>query len=136
VRTRFACLAAALALVAPGCGESESEDDRVRDVLAKLADATAKKDYARLCDEVFAPELLKRVSRAGATCQDALRAGLNEVRSPKLVVRRVTVKGDRAQATVRTSATGQAASNDVVNLAKTRGEWRVVSLGTGSRSGR
>ena len=123
----LACVAAALA----GCGTREpSDEERVRTTLAAFATATAEKDYQRLCDEVFAKELLSGISGIGLPCEVAIRNSLAEVRDPRLSVGRITVQGAEASAEVRTSAQGQTPSRDTVRLVRdAQGRWRVSSLG-------
>ena len=91
--------------------------------------ATAAKDYARLCDELLAPKLVEQVKSAGLSCEAALKQGLGDVEDPKLTIGRITVDGDSARAQVRTSAQGQAPSQDTLALTKVGGRWRIASLG-------
>ena len=129
LRPILACaLAIALATALAGCGESTSEESRVRDTLDRLAKATAQRDYQMLCDDILSASLVNQVETAGVPCRDALRAGLGGVRRPRLKVVRVRVRGKRATATVHTSATGQKPSDDTVVLAKEGSAWRVLSL--------
>lgn len=123
-------LAGALATGAAGCGSREpSDEEKVRATLSGLADATAAKDYPRLCKEIFAEELLRGISEIGLPCEVAMRKSLDEVKSPRLTVGRVEVKAKEASAEVRTSAEGQAPSRDTVRLVKDEdGTWRVSSL--------
>jgi hypothetical protein len=123
-----ATLVAALALAAPlsACGRSEERD--VRDTLDAFAEATAKKDYQRLCDELFSSRLVEEV-RQTVPCEVALRnSSLDEARNPKLTVRSVKVDGDSATAEVATSAANQRPSQDTVRLVKEDGEWRIQAL--------
>ena len=54
---------AALALVVAGCGDSgPSDEEQVRATLTAFTRATAAKDYQALCDRVFAPDLVKKLS--------------------------------------------------------------------------
>jgi hypothetical protein len=118
-----------LVLLLAGCGSREpSDEEKVRTTLTAFADATAKKDYQRLCDEIFARELLRGISEIGLPCEVALRNSLEEVDNPRLTVGRVQVNGTRASAEVRTAADGQQPSRDTVRLIKTDGEWRISSL--------
>jgi hypothetical protein len=131
VRRLAAALAAATVLA--GCGTREpSDQEKVRSTLADLAAATAKKDYQRLCDDIFAKELLRGISEIGLPCEVAMRNSLGDVDNPRLVVGRVEVKGSRASAEVRTSAEGQEPSRDTVRLVKEKGAWRVSSLAEAS----
>ena len=59
----------------------------------------------------------------------ALQKGFEGVRDPRLSVGAITIKGDRATAEVRTSAAGQAPSQDTVDLVRVGDHWRIASLG-------
>lgn len=132
-RSRFLLLALALAAPLTGCGSREpSDEEKVRTMLASLAEATAAKDYQRLCDEIFARELLRGISEIGLPCEVAMRNALDGVEDPRLTVGRVSVDGERASAEVRTSAKGEEPSRDTVRLVKVKGEWRVSSLADAS----
>jgi len=51
------------------------------------------------------------------------------VRGALMTVSTIKVNGDRALAQVSSGAKNQKASNDVVELVRERGAWRVASLG-------
>ena len=126
-----------LVVALAGCGGSDappSPSTQVRATLTKLADGVQDKDYATLCKEVLAPNLVSGLEEVGLTCPKALAAGFGSVKDPQLSVDAVEVDGSKATARVRTSALGQDASADVVQLVKAKGGWRVSSLGTGSPS--
>jgi hypothetical protein len=117
---------AALAGLAAGCGQSEER--AVRRTLDDFAQATARKDYQRLCDDLFAQRLVEQV-RQTVPCEVALRnSSLNDARNPKLTVRKVTVDGDRATAVVATTAANQRPSEDTVELVKEGEQWRILAL--------
>jgi hypothetical protein len=121
-------VAAALAVVAAaGCGTSD--EDRVRDTVAAFRDATAAHDYDRICDDVLAPGLSRRLAALGLPCEVAVSRFLRGTRAPRITVRSVTVAGDRARAVVRSSAAGQRPSRDVLRLVRTGDGWRIASLG-------
>ena len=120
-----AVLACAVALGA--CGR-ESGEEEVRETLQSFADATARKDYQRLCDELFSKELVEEVDRQ-YPCELALKnSSLGDARSPKLEVRSVKLDGDTATARVRTSAANQPASEDTVRLVREGDRWRIAAL--------
>jgi len=59
VRRLLALSALALVGLTAGCGDpAPSAEEEVRSVLATFATATERRDYATICDEVFAPRLL------------------------------------------------------------------------------
>jgi hypothetical protein len=119
-----AVLVAALALT--GCGKSAP--DQVRDTVGAFRDATAKKDYHRICKQVLAPALVSRLTDLGLPCEVALSKYLDATSRPTLTISRVAVKGASAQAFVTSSAKGQARSLDIVSLVKTGDGWRIASL--------
>jgi ketosteroid isomerase-like protein len=117
-------VAAALA----GCGSGPSDEQQVRQTITDFARATARKDYRTLCQHVLAPKLIEQVKQIGLPCEQALQRGRGDVKDPRVIVGRVTVKGDTASAEVRSSAAGEAPSQDTVELTKVAGHWRISSL--------
>jgi hypothetical protein len=124
---RLTIIAAVLTVAAAGCGR-QSAEDAVRSKVDDFAQATAAKDYRRLCNDVLAKQLVQRARAAGLTCEVALETGLKGVQNPKVEVRKVTVRGDSATAVVHTTAANQDASTDTLQLARQGGEWRVSAV--------
>jgi hypothetical protein len=130
VRPRPPVLTALLALALAGCGDSGPSDEaQIRSALAEFQRATAAKDYPTLCDRVLAPELIQTVEQIGLPCEMALEKGFEDVRDPRISVGAVSVDGDSATAQVRSSAAGQAPSEDSVRLVRVGDGWRIASLG-------
>jgi hypothetical protein len=131
MRRTLVAAAVAAALLA-GCGDSEpTAEQQVRQTLDEFGRATAAKDYQALCDRVFAPGLVKKLSQVGLPCEVAMQQSFEDVENPRLTIGKVTVAADekRATAEVRTSATGQTPSQDKVELVPVKAGWRVSSLG-------
>ena len=124
-RIAIAAVLAVAALVA-GCGEDDEGD--VRKTLDAFAQATAAKDYQRMCDDLLSPKLIEQIRRVNLPCEVALRTGLEDVEKPKLEIKSVKVDGDTASAQVHSTAANQEPSDDVVKLEKVGGEWRIASL--------
>jgi ketosteroid isomerase-like protein len=124
---RLTIIAAVLTVAAAGCGR-QSPEDAVRAKLDDFAQATAAKDYHRLCNDVLAKQLVQKAQAAGLSCEVALETGLKGVQSPKVQVQKVTVKGDSATAVVHTTAANQDASTDTLQLARQGSDWRVSSV--------
>lgn len=116
---------AALALV--GCG-GRSPSDAVRVTLTRFGQATDRHDYATLCRDIFTPELVQGLLDRGLSCERALQIGLADVTGARLQVQRVSVHGDHADAIVRSTATGEASTNDTVELVREAGSWRIARL--------
>jgi hypothetical protein len=127
VRLRRAA-ALALAFAAAGCGGGPSEEEKVRQTVTDLVRATEAKDYQALCDRILAPSLIEDLKQVGLPCEVALQQALGDVREPRLTIGRITIDGDRAKAEVRTSAAGQAPSQDVVELVQLDDQWRISAL--------
>src|SRR5438046_1805626 len=128
VRRPLVALAVAAAALG-GCGEKPSDEQQVRTAVEAFGDATAAKDYRRLCDDLLAPALVDKVKSVGLPCEVALERGLGDIERPRLTIGRVTVNGATATADVRTSAAGQQPSRDTLKLTKVGDTWRIASLG-------
>jgi hypothetical protein len=124
-------LLVAVAAALAGCGSSgPSDQDQVAGTVSAFGRATAAKDYTTLCERVLAPSLIAKVEQIGLPCVKALSTALGDVKDPRLTVGAITVTGDRASAEIRTSASGQAPSQDTLRLERVHGAWRVASLGS------
>ncbi len=118
-----------LAVALVGCGENTpTDEEQVREVLAGFASAVEGRDYQRLCDDIFAEELLQGLQQIGLPCEVAMRTGLEDRQDPKLTVGTITIDGDTATAEVRTSAGGEAPSSDTLTLMRSGDRWRVTAL--------
>ena len=126
-------LCGTLTLAACGGGGSpkRSEEDRVRDTLAAFGAASAAHDYRRVCADLLAKPVIDSVRRAGLSCENAMKTALQGVEAPRLEVRQVTNKGNRASAKVHTTAANQQASDDTVALVKEGQDWKIGALSGG-----
>lgn len=100
----------------------------MRDTLSRYQRATANHNYKQLCDSVFAKALVARVTRVNLPCDQAVRIKLGGVYQPKLEILKVKVTGSRALALVRSSAAGEPASTDTIELGREGTEWRLSAL--------
>ena len=131
MRRALGAAAVAAALMA-GCGSDPSPRAQVRETLDEFGRATAAKDYQALCDRVFAPELVGKLTQVGLPCEVAMQRSFEDVKDPRLTIGQITVAKDEKSATaeVRTSASGQTPSQDTVTLVPVKDDgWRVSSLG-------
>ena len=133
--TRAAVLLGAVGALVAGCGADadgggggSSADGQVRAVVARFGAATRAKDYATICDQLLADELVQSVEAIGLPCESALQKGLSGVRDPRLEVRQVSIVGGRALASVHSTADGQPPSDDAIQLVKEDGGWKIASL--------
>jgi hypothetical protein len=116
-----------LSLVLSGCGGTP-DPEKVKAVVEAFGEATAAKDYTRLCDTLLAPKLIEEVERVGLPCEQALEQGLGQVRAPKLTIGRIEIDDDKATAQVRTAAAGELPSEDELELVRFGDGWRIASL--------
>jgi hypothetical protein len=123
-------LVAVLAVVGAvsGCGGGPSDTERVHAVVEAFGQASAAKDYQRLCDDLLAPKLVEEVEARGLPCEVALKQGLGEVETPRLTIGTITVDGDNAAAAVQSTAAGEQPSRDTLQLVRVDESWRIASL--------
>lgn len=125
--TRGLPLALVVAALA-GCGAQGSPEADVRAVVTRFGEASARKDFQAICDELLAATLVKNVEQYGLPCELAFQKGLGDVQAPKLRLGAVRVDGDSASARVTTTAAGQQPSTDTLALRRIDGEWRIAAL--------
>jgi hypothetical protein len=97
-------------------------------VVARFAIATRAKDYQTICDQLLADTLVHTVESIGLPCESALQKGLADVRDPRVEIRQVAIGSGRALVSVHSTADGQPASDDAVQLVKQDGQWRIAAL--------
>jgi hypothetical protein len=110
-----------------GCG-GPSDAQQVRQTVVAFGQATARKDFARICNQIFAPKLVEQLQQVNLPCPAALQRGFGALQDVRLTVGAVQVNGDKASAEVRTSAAGQQPSQDKLELIKLDGHWRISAL--------
>jgi hypothetical protein len=122
------CIVAGLALA--GCGaESDSDEDQIRAVAERAAEAVADQDAAELCDVLYTVELEAALTKAGQhkSCEEVMTPQLadqtEEERSDADSFEVVTIKvdGDRAVAEVKTDD----GRGEEATFRQQQGEWRL-----------
>jgi hypothetical protein len=119
-------LAIIVVIVALQLRGGRDDEKLVREALARFEEASARKDYQTLCDDLFASSYVRQTASSGLPCEVALRTGLEDVKNPTLEVLSVEVNGDRAAARVRGTAAGQVAAEDVYTLVREDDEWKIL----------
>lgn len=141
---RRAPLALALALGAlalGGCGAqagsnpgsasfSAPEQQAVSSAIKDIADASASRDYAKICSDYLAAPLVKRLDATKGTsgCADALKQSLRDVNQSKLAVRAVRVQGTNAEAVVQPTGTGDVEQQARLSLVKEGSRWKLSGI--------
>ena len=124
------------ALAVASCGSEEPRDVRgpARDVAATIAAlerATAKGDFVAICDRLFTAA--ERKQAGAGDCPALLRRTAGDVRRPRIKLESIRLRGDRAVATVTTTAEGQRSVRESIVLVREHGTYRIAALsGRGS----
>ena len=127
----------ALALAIAGCGADEEgggggggapAEQQVREVVARFGVATRGKDYQQICDRLLSQDLVDKIEGIGLPCESAVQRGLGGVRNPTLEINEVSISGSRALVSIHTTAAGEAASDDALQVVREDREWKIASL--------
>jgi hypothetical protein len=134
-RSAAAALLAGVLVALAGCGADEetpvsgpSAEQQVRAAVAKFGIATRDKDYQEICDQLLSDELVAKIEDVGLPCEGALQRGLGDVKAPTLAINEVSISRGRALVSVHTTATGQAPSDDALQLVLEGRDWKIASL--------
>lgn len=119
-------LAVVVIVLALQLGGGQDDEQAVRQALMRFEQASARKDYQTLCDQLLASSYVRQAASSGLPCEVALRTGLEDVKNPTLTIVSVEVNGDRAAARVRGSAAGQVPAEDVYELVREGDSWRIL----------
>ena len=131
---RASLVLAGLALLT-GCDSGDRQADpeaikgapkQVAAAVASLEAATRARRYGEICDELFTRSARSRAG--GRDCAALLRSATEDVRRPRVRLLSIRVKGDTAEARVRTRAAGERAVDETIALRRERGRYRIASL--------
>jgi hypothetical protein len=98
----------------------------IAEVVQRLERATAERDWATICSDLFTAAARERAG--GADCARLLGEATADVRRPAIEIRGIRMRERRASVEVRTRAEGQRAVSNVLELRSENGEWRVEAL--------
>jgi len=126
-RAALTIIIAGTALGFAGCGDP-SDEERVRDAVSDFGEASAKKDYQRICDDLIAKGLAESVEAVGLPCEVAFKRGLDPVKEPKVEIKKIKINKTRALVNVRSTAKNQPPSDDTLELVLEGGDWRISAL--------
>ena len=133
--TRLAPAAvAAAALLIAACGSSTSSTDefkgadkQVAQVVEDLSKAGRDKDAKRICDQLLAPDVVRRLRTSGRDCTSAIDGALDDADNFELLVKDVRVTGSTARARVESG--GDKDEVETLQLVRVGGGWRIATLG-------
>ena len=123
----------AVAAFLTGCLGADEEAEPVRGaardiagVVERLERATARGDYATVCDELFTAAARERAG--GRDCERLTRSAGEGSARPRIEIDAIEIEGARARVEIVTLAEGQAEVPDVLELRREAGGWRVEAL--------
>jgi hypothetical protein len=135
VPRRNAAVALLALSVLAGCGADTENGGAgpdattaVRATVAKFGVATRTHDWQTICDALLSETLVNKIEDVGLPCETAVEKGLGDVKNPTLEITDVSIAGARALVSIHTTANGQQASDDALQLVKQDGAWRIASL--------
>jgi len=133
VKRALCLLAGAVALAGCDSGEADGDPEAVKgapkDVAAAvlaLDAATKAGRYDEVCDELFTRAA--RTRAGGKDCAALLKSATEDVRRPRVRLLSIRIKGDTAEARVRTRSAGERAVDETIALRRERGRYRIASL--------
>jgi hypothetical protein len=133
VPVRALALAVCLSLMA--CGETErvpapkevaGPAQRVAKVVEQLEAAIAERDFKAVCDELLTPAARDR--SGGKGCAATMRESVEDLRRPRIRVLSINIAGRRAEARIRSRATGQRPVDETLQLERDGRSYRIASL--------
>ena len=128
-------MATSVLLASSGCslgGDDEAKPAsgptaEIAATVDRLEGAVAKRDYETICNQLFTPRARKRAG--GAECAAQLGSAAEGVKRPRIAIEAISVEGNKAVVSVRTTASDQASLKDKLQLRRQDGRWLVEALG-------
>ena len=128
-------MAGAVILTPSGCSIGADEETPraaeapagVAAAVSRLERATAERDYATICDDLFTAAARRRAG--GADCARLVRSAAREIEEPSIEITGISVHGAQATVRVRTTAAGQRQVADSLQLRRGPDGWRIEALG-------
>ena len=123
----------AVAAFLTGCLGSDEEPQAAKGapkdiaaVVERLERATAQHDFATVCNKLFTDAARERAG--GEDCVRLTRSAAEGISHPSIQLKAIQVEGPRARVRVGTRATGQAEAEEVIELRRESGQWRIEAL--------
>jgi hypothetical protein len=113
-----------------GSTEPQSARAAAREAVAvveRLERASARGDWRSVCADIFTAGARRRAG--GRDCPRLLRSHAGRLTRPRIDVLRVTARGRGLAVRVRSRARGQPPLEDVIELRRERGRYRIEALG-------
>jgi ketosteroid isomerase-like protein len=134
VRRLLPLFLVAAAATAGGCGGGDDDKAEVEQVIRDWAKAANEHDADAFCNDLVTQGFAERVSlatgdNARKQCEKLVEATKRGLTIEIIDISKIEVDGDRATAVVRRRVTGSGAGDQVFELKKEDGEFRLDSSG-------
>lgn len=133
VKRALCLLAGAVALAGCDSGDSDGDPEAIKGAPRQVAAAVTALDAAtragrwgEICDRLFTRSA--RARAGGRDCPALLRSATEDVRRPRVRLLAIRIKGDTAEARVRTRSAGARPVDETIDLRRERGRYRIASL--------
>jgi hypothetical protein len=98
----------------------------VAKVVSDLSSAGQRKDAGKICTQILAQSLIRKLSDAGTSCQQEMKKAIDDADDFALDVKSVTITGNQATAVVRR---GDKGPTETFRFVREAGGWRATSFG-------
>jgi hypothetical protein len=95
-------------------------------VVERFERATAEHDFATVCNRLFTAAARERAG--GQDCERLTSSAAEGISRPTIRLKAIQVDGPRASVRVATRASGQAEADEVIELRRESGRWRIEAL--------
>ncbi|MCW3023918.1 MAG: nuclear transport factor 2 family protein [Conexibacter sp.] len=141
--TRLVALLLALPFALGACGQAakdsagsfQGDQKDVAQTVEDLQSFARKGDAAKICSELLAKDLVAKIqSSSKRPCDKALKDTIADADAFELTVKKVTVNGDRATATVQSVGGGSQDRTETLTLVRDQSAWKIATLGAAPKA--
>jgi len=114
-----------------GGGDSNPATGNARDAVSTVQDfqrAVTDRDYAKICNQLFTTDA--RDASGGGNCESVLAQNAARIRSPKVQIRSVVLRGNVATVSVVAQVAGGPPVADTIRLVRVKDRYRIASAGS------
>jgi nucleotidyltransferase/DNA polymerase involved in DNA repair len=123
-----------VALGVAACGETSSstgnykgESQHVAQTISNLQSDATSSNASKVCSRDLAQSVVERLQAGGSSCKQALESQLREIDTYSLAVESISVKGNAATATIKSTWSGTQRVH-TLSLVKEDGSWKVSGV--------
>lgn len=128
-----ATISLALAVAFGGCGETAStgsfkgESHNVAQTISDFQSDVTAREQKKLCQRDLAASVTAQLTRAGGSCQAAMKNQLLQIDATNLTIQSIAVSGNRATARIKSTYSGKSRVS-TLTLVKEGSRWKISDL--------